>query len=249
MMAAGAMSDDVERAIERVVRELVRVKRSAGALYVNLPTLYPDGSHVTVRLDQSAAGVRVSDAGFAYREVEDLGSARSFRRTANRIAEAGNVEIGERAIYADATIETLERAIYDVAEASWRIVNVFFERAFEEDEAQLSSELKARLDKVFGEKNVEPGGVLVGFSTTSWPVSALVTVDGHRAAFQAVTDNANSINRASTAFRDISALDPGPKLVAFVRSKAALGPRLSLLAPGRVIEETQPDKYFLRAAA
>jgi hypothetical protein len=250
MMTTGAMGQEVERAVEEIVRDLVRVKRSAGALFVNLPTLYPDGSHVTVRIDQSADGIRVSDAGFAYHEVEDIvGNARGFRRTANRIAAASGVEVGARAIYVDADIGTLERAIADVSEVSWRIVHTFFERAFEEDEAQLSDELRLRLDAVFGESRVEKSAVLIGASTTEWPVSALVTVEGVRAAFQAVSDNANSINRASTAFRDLAVVEGAPKLIAFVRTKAALGPRLSLLAPGKVIEEAQSDDVFLRAAA
>jgi|SRR5215213_1155931 len=249
MIGSSAISVEVEQATEKVARELVRARRAHGALFINLPLLYPDGSHVTVRIDQGATGVRVSDSGFAYREVEDIGSARAFRRVANKIADATGVTVGERAIYTDGDMETLERCICDVASASWRVVESFWERAFEEDEEELSDELNARLRTIFGEKNVEEGGKLTGASTTVWPVSALVTVEGAPAAFQAVSDNANSINRASTAFRDLSTLERPPKLVAFVRSKAALGPRLGLLAPGKVIEETQPNELIKKAAA
>jgi hypothetical protein len=248
MISGGSISTEVGQAAEKVARDLVRFKHTNGALYVNLPVLYPDGSHVTVRIDQSASGVRVSDAGFAYREVEDIGSARGFRRVANKIAEAAGVSVGERAIYTDGDLETLERCIYDVAAASWRVVDAFWERAFEEDELELTDELNARLRTIFGDK-VEEGANVLGASTTMWTVSALVTVDGLPAVFQAVSEHANSINRASTAFRDLSTLEHAPKLVAFVRSKAALGPRLGLLAPGRVVEEAQPNEYFLRAAA
>ena len=131
--------------VETAVRELVRVNRVDGAYYVNLPLLYPDGSFVTVRIDKTARGVRVSDAGFAYREAEDLDAGRSFRRTANKIAEKTGVHIGERAISVETDTDMIERAICDVAETSWRVVSVISQRVFEEDESELVEELNSRL--------------------------------------------------------------------------------------------------------
>jgi hypothetical protein len=239
-----------DKTVEDAVRELVRTERIDGAVYVNLPMLYPDGSFVTVRVDRGAGGFRVSDAGFAYREVEDIAGPRSFRRTANRIAEANDVVVGERLIYVNATMETLERAICDVADASWRVVDAVAQKAFDEDEVGLSEELSVRLKRVFGDEHVKDGAELVGNSTTTWPVTALVDRHGTAVVFQAVSDNSNSINRASTAFRDLSTLGVrAPKLVAYVRSKQALGSKLSLLAPARVVEEAQSNEYLEKAAA
>jgi len=67
--------------------------------------------------------------------------------------------------------------------------------------------------------------------------------------FQAVSPYANSIYKASTAFRDLGALDHPPKLIAVVRDKLALGNKLALLAPGRVIEQQQGDDLFQKVAA
>jgi hypothetical protein len=65
-----------------------------------------------------------------------------------------------------------------------------------------------------------------------------------------VSENANSINRASTAFRDLSGLgNRAPKLIAYVRSKQALGSKLSLLSPARIVEETQTNDVLVKAAA
>jgi hypothetical protein len=66
--------------------------------------------------------------------------------------------------------------------------------------------------------------------------------------FQAVRNNGNSINKASTAFRDLSDLTVPPQLVAVVQSKEAIGPKLTLLAPARVLEEGQPDEVYREAA-
>lgn len=244
-----AISADAQEAVEAAVRDLVRTRRTNGALYVNLPMLYPDGSFVTVRIDHSAAGVRVSDAGFAYREADDVGAARSFKRTAKGFIDETSVQIGDRLLFSDASIDTLERAICEVAEVSWRVANVISARALEEEDVQLSDELATRLKAIFGDENVEAGAEVVGNSTTVWPVTALVKKDGSPIVFQAVSDHANSINRASTAFRDFSTLDRPPRLVAFVRSKAALGSKLALLAPSRIVEEAQGNDNLARAAA
>jgi hypothetical protein len=48
-----------------------------------MPLLYPDGSFVTLKLDQAHGGIRVSDNGFAFRELEDTcASGKGYRRRA-----------------------------------------------------------------------------------------------------------------------------------------------------------------------
>ncbi|WP_330083776.1 hypothetical protein [Methylocystis iwaonis] len=236
-------------AVESAAKDLVRVQEIGGSLYLNLPIIYPDGSFVTVKLDQSAGGITVSDAGFAYREAEDVGAHRSFRRTANKIAEDYGIIVGDRAVSTEATIDQIERAVADVAMASWRIATVITEKAMEEDESELSAELSSRLRSVFGVEKVVEGAKLTGFSTSEWPVSAIVTIDDHKTIFQAVTSHPNSIYKASTAFRDIAATQAKLSLVSFVRSKAALGPKLALLAPSRIVEESQSDEQIWKLAA
>jgi hypothetical protein len=235
--------------VKAVSSDLVRVQEIGQSFYVNLPMVYPDGSFVTVKLDKIAGEVLVSDAGFAYREAEDVGSNRSFRRMANKIAEDYSVTIGERTISTRTSFEGMERAICDVATVSWRVATTINERAFEEGDAELSEELTTRLKSVFGADKVVEGECLIGQSTTEWPVSAVVTVEGHKAVFQAVSEHPNSVYRASTAFRDLASAEKQLRLVSFVRSKAALGTKLSLLAPSKIVEESQADELLRRAAA
>lgn len=248
MKQGSAMSVELERAVEGVVRDLVRGQRINGAFYVNLPLLYPDGSFVTVRIDQVPKGLRVSDAGFAYHQIDDIGAAKSFRRTANKAAELNDVTVGDRALYTEADADSLHRAILDVADASWRVADQVCQRVFDEDDQELVEALNERLVKLFGSENVAPEQSITGASTNEWEMSAVVSYRGRKTVFQAVS-NANSVYRTSTAFRDIAGLDNPPRLVAVVRDMKALGPRKALLAPGRVIEEAQPDDLFRKAAA
>lgn len=249
MVPMSAMSQEIEAVVRSALADLVRVKRVNGGFFVNLPMLYPDGSCVTIRIDQIASGLRVSDNGFAYREADDVGHARSFRRTARSVAESKAVEVSDRMIYSDVSQEELFGAICEVAEVSWRVADHICERAFDEDEVVLSEELNDKLVKLFGEPNVSIDTQLLGASTTEWKVSSIVNSGGHKTVFQAVTPFANSIYKASTAFRDLAALDTPPKLIAVVRSKAALGNKLALLAPSRILEQSQADESFFKAAA
>jgi hypothetical protein len=249
MVPASAMSESMERIVLETVDDLVRARRVNGALFVNLPLLYPDGSFVTVKIDQMPAGFHVSDHGFAYREADDVGYSRSFKRTANKMAEGTAVNVGDRALFINSPPEQLHRSICEVAQVSRDVAEFICLRAFDEDEEVLADELNERLVKVFGHKNVSGETQIIGASTTEWNVSSLVVAGDHKAVFQAVSPFANSIYKASTAFRDLAALDTPPRLVAVVRERKSLGNKLPLLAPGRVIEQAQADDTFLRAAA
>lgn len=237
-------------AVERATRDLVRVRRHGAAIDVTLPMVYADGSYVTVCIAPAQGRLfRVGDCGFAYRECEDLAGTRAFRRVAGRVAEARGVDVGERVLSVTCPEEMLERAIWDVAETSWRVVDHVASRAMDDEEDDMSDALTHRLRAIFGDGRVAIGADLPGSSTTSWRLSALVTGEGGKTAFQAVAENPNSVNKASTAFRDIGSLERPPRLVAVVRSKEALGSRLGLLHPARVIETGQADEAFRRAAA
>lgn len=241
--------DEILQHVTTTMNNLVRTRQVRGSLFCNLPLLYPDGSFVTVKIDPVAHRFRVSDAGFAYREVEDVDAARSFKRTAEKFAEEAGVEVGDREVFVLVSDNQLERAVCDVAEVSWRIADQICNRAFDEDETVLADELNARLVKIFGSSSVQNPKIVLGASTTEWPVSAVVSFMGHAAIFQAVSNHAGSIYKASTAFRDLAILDPAPRLIAFVRDKKALGTKLALLAPGKIIEESQADEILKRAAA
>ena|SRR5579864_1171372 len=252
MVVLALKSVSVAEAAEAAASQLVSVRRSGGSSFINLPILYPDGSFVTLKLDQAAKGVRVSDNGFAYRELEAIGAGRSFAKTALSVAEALELQADRRSVFVDVPEEQLVRAICDVGIASWQIADRVYSRAAEEDEAEIEDYLRDRLMKVFGSKLRAPDqNKIKGASTSEWEVSAIVEQDGKQTVFHAVSNHANSVFRTSAAFHDLLALkERAPNVVSVVRSKAALGSKFGILSQaGRVIEEEQPDDVYIRAAA
>lgn len=252
MMAVAAMrTQSVAEVAEAAARRLVMAQHWEDSSFINLPLIFPGGGHVTVKIDRVQGGFRVSDNGFAFRELESIGAGRSFPRTAKSIVEPLEIEVNRRMIYVDVTEAQVVRAICDVAMSSWQVADRIYSRVSEEEESEIEDYLRERLAQVFGrEKLKEEGSKVTGHSTSEWDVSAVIQLPDHLAVFHAVSSHANSVFKTSTAFHDIALLDNAPKLVAVIRSKRELGPRLDLLAQaGRVIEERQADDVYQRAAA
>ncbi len=213
--------------------------------------LYPDGSSVTVKIDQSGGDkLRVSDHGFAYREVEGVNAIRSFGQNKKSITDEFGVQFGSKAIFLDTTVDGLFEAICDVAAASWQIVARVYSRISDESEQELEEEVSTRVKELFPFLPVEENKELAGASSVTWPVSAVVSFSDHKTVFQAVGEHANSINRSATAFRDFSLLPKPPRLVAVVRNKQTLGPRLTLLTQSMasVVERDTSDDVWKAAA-
>lgn len=241
----------IAEAAKAAASELVSVRHLGGSSFINVPLLYPDGSFVTLKLDHAPHGIRVSDNGFAYRELEAIGAGRSWAKTAAPIAEAGNILVDKRTVFVDVKQEELVRAICDVALASWQIADKVYARAAEADEGEIEDYLRERLTEVFGAKlNPPEHNRIKGASTSEWEVSAIVDGNGKQTVFAAVSNHANSVFRTSAAFHDLLALERAPNVVSVVRSKAALGAKFGILAQaGRVIEEDESDEVYRRAAA
>lgn len=243
------MIGEVTRAVETATKELVSVRHWKDASFISLPLVYPGGTSVSVKISPCAGGFRVSDNGGAYREIEDVGAERSFARTAATIAINEDIERTGEVFFVEVPEEHLYRAICDVAAASWRVVDRVYSRLSDDDE-RVAEHLRERLVHIFGDEALVKDRKILGASTTEWEVSAVVKAPGKTAIFQAVSDHPNSIYRASTGFHDLAGLISPPILIAVVRDKSTLGPRLSLLSQvANVIQEDQPDEVFKRAAA
>ena len=77
-------------AIEIAVASLVSAEHWADSSFVRLPLVYPGGSLVTVKIDPLGANrYRVSDAGFGFREIEEIGAQRSYARVAGSVSVSG----------------------------------------------------------------------------------------------------------------------------------------------------------------
>ncbi len=249
MASRAQINSSFANAVDMAVAELLRVRKWGDTTYINLPLIFPGGSFATVRVNPAPGGFYVDDGGFAYRELESVGAERSFGRTAAKIAEDKELEVSRRSIVAHASPEELACAICDVAMASWEVADKVYSR-LSEGEAEIEDYLRERLVSIFGATKVDDAHKIVGSSTNEWEVSAIAHIDGGLAVFQAVGNHANSIYRTSAAFHDLAELPSPPRLVAVVKDKKALGPKLIILSQaGRVIQSDQPDDDYWRAAA
>ena len=232
-----------------ILPRLVSYQRVQNAGFLNLPMLYPSGSYVTVRITHAPGGIRVSDAGFAYREVESFGADRSFARTAKTEAEKAHLHVGKRSIYVDVPGEDVERAILDVSAASCTVAQDIVSRIPLEKQESIDDILHEKLDSIFPHA-VEYDREVKGVSSTDWKVSAIASVDDCKAVFQTVLNFPNAVYRTSTAFHDIAAIVRPPRLISVVSRKKDMGKRYSILAQaGRVIEVSQSDDIYRRAVA
>ncbi len=231
-----------------IAPRLVTVRSWGDASFLSLPMVYPSGAFVTVRLTHVSGGVRVSDSGFAYRELESFGVGRSFSRTARSVSQRFDLSVGKRSIFVDVPNEDVERAVLEVGAASRDVAEQIVDRALKEAEADISEILQEKLSRIFPDM-VDFDSKVLGASSTEWEVSALTRVDGHTTVFQAVSNYPVAVYKASTAFHDISALDRPPNLVSVVASKKDMGSNLSLLAQAGKVIEIDMDDLSLRGLA
>lgn len=250
MASVARLEADLKTTVERAVADFVRVSHWSGASYVNLPLTMPSGSPATVRVSLVDGGFRVDDGGFAFREIDDIGFARSFPSEAKKAAEPEGLAFDRRLIFTDCQADELSRRICDVAAASVDLAERVVRRVAERDEAELEDGLRERLASVFGASHLDDSQEIAGSSSIKWNVSGIVRLERDVIIYQAVSSHANSINKASTAFHDLLQLPHPPHRVAVVKDKAQLGPKLALLAQaGRVIQSDQPDDIYRAAAA
>lgn len=237
-------------AAERAAADLVSVSHWGDSSYVNLPMFMPSGSPVTVRVIGTGNAFKLDDGGFAYREAEAVGAERAFGRTAAKFAQSEGLTVGKRTIRTDASPNDLQRAICDVAAASYSTAHDISRRISEEGIDEIQDFLRERLETAFGGVRIESEQILKGASTHDWTVSNVIYLPKRIVVFQAVGNHAYSVYRASTAFHDLAELPVPPQCVAVVRDLQTLGANLNVLAQaGRVIQGDQTDDAYRRAAA
>jgi hypothetical protein len=249
-MTPVAENPEVAAAVRAVVGHLVSTQHWADASFIRLPLIYPSGGSVTVKVDQHDRGAfRVSDGGFAFQEIDSVGATRSFAKVSDSIIAELGIQRNSRAVYADCSVDQLYRAVADVGIASWQIVDRIYSRITDASEDEIVDHLTERLVAIFGKSSVQIDAKLIGASTSSWEMTAVVKLGSSISVFQAIGAHANSVFRANSAFDDLAALHDAPALIGVVPSKDALGSRLGLLARNaRIIEGAQSDAAYRQAA-
>lgn len=249
-MASRPQTIDLQEAVAVAARQLLSINVWAGSAYVSFPVFYPSGTSCVVKIEQSGPGFLVSDYGATYREVDHLGLGSRFTKSAKKFADGINASVRDHELTAYATLDTLAMTMASVAQASAEIAAKMVSRAGSSAEQQIQAELLSRLERLFGRDAVKPDDPLIGQSAKEWKVDAVVYSGGRQIAFDFVRNNAQSVYAVAAKFHDIRAVESPPVAIAVVESKEALGVYHSLLTQaGRVIEASQSDETFVRAAA
>lgn len=250
MTTTNRFSPAFSEVVESAARQLVSVRQLGDSSYVNLPLFYPSGGAVTIVIGRAEGGFRVSDGGFAYRELEMIGAEHMFGRNAESFATAIEAKHDKRQLYMIANVDQLVGAIAEIGSASARLAHKVADKVTARNEAEIAAALYDRLVKVFGPARVEPEAKLVGASTKEWDLSALVRLDDRMIAFEAVANHHSSVYSATTMFHDLALLERQPVRVAVVRDKKAMGAYLGMLSQAaHVIQDNQPDQTFEQVAA
>ena len=245
-MATRAFTESgLDAAVRRATDQLVCSRVWADAAFVDLPIFHPSGAAATVKVELTSHGFRVSDGGFAYREIELIGAERQFAKAAAAAAEEIGAEIVSRAIVLLSDPDSLPGVIAEVASASSKLSHKISAKVGAKGEAEIADHLYERLVAVFGSMRVEPQVTMIGPSTKEWHLDALVRLEDRQAVFQAVTSHHASVYSTSAMFHDLALIERAPVMVSVVKDRAELGAFLGILAQaGHVIEESQPDMAY-----
>ncbi len=245
-MASNPVLDPrVSDAVQSAMAELISCQSWGDSTFVSMPLYYPNGTPVTVKVEPSLRGFRVSDGGMIFRELEQIGAERYFGRNASTFAKEIDGIVLNRSIGLEITLDELAAAIADVADVACRMVSKIMSKVVGLGEAEIAEHLFERLKIVFGEGKVEKDFSIQAPSTKTWEVDAVVHLDGKDAIFHAVSNHHASVYSTSAMFHDIALKDRPPATTAVVRSKEELGPFYNILAQaGNVIEEADANNVY-----
>ncbi|MQX37952.1 hypothetical protein [Roseospira navarrensis] len=236
---------------EEVARTLAVATHAPEGSFIKTPLMYPGGSAVVVMIAQAPGGrYLVSDMGQAQDEADLMCAAPTFAHVAPRVAERNGVAFDRRAFFVvEVMREQLVGAVATIAGCSQEAVQITALKIAEARTNDAADLLYRRLAHVFTPARVARDAEIPGASTTRWHVTALVTVDGRPAVYDPVSSHPTAIAAAVTKYFDLAQLDTPPHRIAVVKSKAALGTRLGVIAgAARVVEDSVPDSTLERLA-
>lgn len=234
---------------EEVARALSYHKTGNEGALVVTPLLYPGGSRVVVKLEESEKDYLVSDYGAGRREAELMGGYRLFTRIARDAAKRYSVRFDSDMMFdLDVPREALTMAVIAVANASQNAVEQTAERLSERRAADQREQLWEKLEKAFRTADVHRQAPVKGASSI-WEFDAVVEWNGHQAIFDLVLPHTNAVNAAVAKFLDVRDLgSSAPERVAVV-TETAETPHLPLLGrTAKIIPITSGLSAFRHAA-
>lgn len=218
-----------KESLEAAVRRLVSVREVGHSTFVNIPVLYPSGSHAAVSVTTYNDHYFVSDAALGLQEAELAGIGEFYDRAAKDAAEWFGVSFDGASVFeAKAPLDRIDGAITAIANASTSAVGRALMRAAETKDRQKNEELFERVQSIFGPQNVAKQREVQGVEAT-WTAHNVVQMHDRIAVFEFVSDHGNAIASKYLMFSDLSRAAPAPSLNSVVRSIARMSPKQHML--------------------
>lgn len=244
--------EKMRSAIETAIRQLITAEHFVAGSFVTLPVNYPSGASVVLEVFQQGGSFFVSDNGGAHQEAEFAGVSRYFAREAKKSAEEYGVRFDGRDMFiAEVNEGRLSGAFTIVANCSQAAVAASMYKSAERAHKDAGDALFERLSRIFPSSKLARDAAILGASGHEWHVSSMVTNDGRRTVFEAISHHYPSVVSAAAKFHDLARLETLPSRVAVISNRAALGDYIGVIsaASTSVVESSVPDQTFLRLAA
>lgn len=240
-------SETLVSAVETAVASLIAVEHHPRGSLVTLPVRYPSGATVVLQVTEAVDKYFVTDMGHGSYEADLIGARRLFDKLAGVIArEAGIRYDGDSLFVAEIEKSRLSGALLAVSSCSQQAANGAALKQAERADRESKYELFDYLRDVFRGSDVERDAAFRGASSHEWHVAVLIRDAGRSAMFEAVNAHHTSVVNTAAKFADIGRLETPPPRVAVVKSKAALGNFLGVLAPttSALIEFSAAPRLF-----
>jgi hypothetical protein len=238
----------IDNELKSVISRLVNARESEEGTVVTLPTIYPSGSPVLVRVTFDGQVCFVTDMGLASHEADMLGATqRQFANQARRVAEEYGVQFDNHSFFAvQVPLDRLSGAIRIIGAASQKSVVLTQDKLSEINDSATRADLLQRLTAVYGQARVESDVSLAGSSSHKWAFVGRVITEKGPVVFDAATDSPSSVFSAVAKFSDIRMLERPPKGVICVPqlAKFTTDYRNLLQQAANVIEIGSPDETF-----
>lgn len=248
MVTVQVADQELKRRVADATERLMACRDSTGGkVMIDVPVTYPSGSSVVIEIEQNADRIWVSDMGMGLVEAEMMAAQESYQSLARAKADEFGVSYDNSAMFV-LWVPTgrLEAAIVCVANASAQAAADAVRHAAEVTSRKQSAVVFERVREVFGARYVSKSVEIRG-KRSSWEAHNVVLFpDAHRAIFEPMTMNANSISSKFLMFSDLRELvSPHLSLNAVVESVTELDSKAQMVGDvANIIDLKASDAVF-----
>ncbi len=245
---------DRSSAVDELVRELCTSETLNGRYLLQMPIATAFGSTISVSIwpEGSEETFMVSDDGLAYHEVTTaMGSERIFSRVAKAKSDRYGANFnGCSMLFIRVNKQRLKGAVIAMASLTKEVIDETIEKSFAEKASVDHERFLKKIASAFPHSNVYEHASVIGQSTTSYKVDALVETQGRMLAFDYFSKAGSSVNAAYATLSDIARLEDGPKPIGVTNNFREIGSKLILISSvAEIIEANADDQDYYKLAA